>query len=414
MRVLRRTPALARAPIALLCSFLLPLAVGCGGDSPTKPSGGGGGSGGPLTFTTFQAASLVLGQPDFSSNSANAGAGSVNATGMAVPMGRIAAGADVLYVAESSNHRVLGFMPRPASNGPAAAFALGQPDLTTNAIGAGASGLTSPRSCFISEGRLLVADATNNRVLIWNSLPTTSGAPADVVVGQPDMNTTTFGASQTKMHMPQDVIVAGGRLIVADALNNRVLIWNTVPTSNGAPADVVVGQADFTSNTIGTSATRLNFPWSVLVVGTRLFVADSGNNRILVFNTIPTANNAAADYVIGQPDMTTGSYAGTSISSVNPRGLASDGVNLFVADAFGNRVLVFSPIPTATGALPSVVLGQTNFDLGASNDADQDGIDGGGITPRTFDGPEGVSVIGRQLFVTDSLNHRVLVFDSTS
>ena len=36
--------------------------------------------------------------------------------------------------------------------------------------------------------------------------------------------------------------------------------------------------------------------------GTRLFIADGGNDRVLVFNHIPTQNGAEADIVLGQPD----------------------------------------------------------------------------------------------------------------
>ena len=36
---------------------------------------------------------------------------------------------------------------------------------------------------------------------------------------------------------------AGGRLAMADTGNHRVLIWNTAPTQGGVPADVVLGQS---------------------------------------------------------------------------------------------------------------------------------------------------------------------------
>jgi WD40 repeat protein len=39
----------------------------------------------------------------------------------------------------------------------------------------------------------------------------------------------------------------GVRLFVTDLGYNRVLIWNSIPTQNNQPADVVVGQPDFTS-----------------------------------------------------------------------------------------------------------------------------------------------------------------------
>ena len=35
--------------------------------------------------------------------------------------------------------------------------------------------------------------------------------------------------------------------MVADTDNNRVLIWNSIPTTNGANADLVLGQDNFTT-----------------------------------------------------------------------------------------------------------------------------------------------------------------------
>ncbi len=50
------------------------------------------------------------------------------------------------------------------------------------------------------------------------------------------------------MRGPQGVWIQGSKLFVADTQNNRVLIWNTIPTQNNQPADVVLGQPDFTTS----------------------------------------------------------------------------------------------------------------------------------------------------------------------
>src|SRR5204863_4160435 len=52
---------------------------------------------------------------------------------------------------------------------------------------------------------------------------------------------------------------------------------------------------------IRCSAT-LNFPRFALSDGQRLFIADGGNNRVLVYNSIPTKHGARADVILGQPD----------------------------------------------------------------------------------------------------------------
>ena len=58
---------------------------------------------------------------------------------------------------------------------------------------------------------------------------------------------------------------------MADAGNHSVLIWNTPPTVNGAPADLVLGQAAFngsTSNRGGApAADTLNNPFGVWTDG---------------------------------------------------------------------------------------------------------------------------------------------------
>src|SRR5579859_3224535 len=81
--------------------------------------------------------------------------------------------------------------------------------------------------------------------------------------------------------------------------------------TSGIASTVAIGQKDFVSsqaNQGGTiTASSISSPSAVLVVGSKLLVADGGNNRVLVYNNIPTQNNQPADIVIGQQNMTTGS-----------------------------------------------------------------------------------------------------------
>jgi hypothetical protein len=69
---------------------------------------------------------------------------------------------------------------------------------------------------------------------------------------------------------------------VTDYLNHRVLIWSSVPTSNGQPADLVLGQTDMASAVNGTAANLLRYPYGAHSDGTRLVVADFYNNRVLL------------------------------------------------------------------------------------------------------------------------------------
>ena len=72
----------------------------------------------------------------------------------------------------------------------------------------------------------------------------------------------------------------GTHLLLADRYNNRVLVWNSLPTGNQEP-DLALGQPDLTSNNPGTGRDRLNWPGQVAVTSDgRVAVADTENHRI--------------------------------------------------------------------------------------------------------------------------------------
>ena len=80
--------------------------------------------------------------------------------------------------------------------------------------------------------------------------------------------------------------VSGGRLYVADKSNNRVLVWNSFPTVDFQPADHVLGQPDFVSNTIHGGqmdpSGGYNNVQGVLVVGTLVYTTEWNNCRAYV------------------------------------------------------------------------------------------------------------------------------------
>ncbi|MBI4924561.1 MAG: hypothetical protein HY843_01440, partial [Bdellovibrio sp.] len=132
-------------------------------------------------------------------------------------------------------------------------------------------------------------------------------------------------------------------LYVADIFNNRVLIWNTLSLSNGQAADVALGQTLFTTSTLnngGLSASSLYAPFSVFSDGTRLFVADENNNRVLIWNSIPTANKTAADSVFGQQNLTSNIAAIGAENLYNPEQVFITGNLFFIVDGRNSRVIV--------------------------------------------------------------------------
>lgn len=181
---------------------------------------------------------------------------------------------------------------RQYATGQAAVAVVGQTDFSANVPGANANQLGTPAGVAVAGDRLIVCDGslpftapTNNRVLIYNSLASAVlGTTADIVIGQADFGKTDPGLSQTALNRPVGISTDGVRLAIVDGGNNRVLIFSRIPGSNGASADVVVGQADFKSNPPATSATGLRGPNGVYLDGTRLLVADTENHRVLIFD----------------------------------------------------------------------------------------------------------------------------------
>jgi hypothetical protein len=244
---------------------------------------------------------------------------------------------------------------------------LGIPQISSNPLLAITNSQTfgAVNSAFSDGVRLFAVDTDSNRVLIWNSFPTADFQPADIVLGQSDMNTgivNANGLSASSLNAPRFAYVANGKLFVSDTGNHRILIWNTIPTTNNAAADVVVGQPDMFQNTFGVSEYMLCEPQNILISNGKLLVADS-NNRIVIWNSIPQTNGIAADVVLGQSTMLTNLSSVSSTGLTVPTDMKVDSLgHLFVVDSGSNRIMVWNCIPTVSGAAADAVIGQLNFD----------------------------------------------------
>jgi hypothetical protein len=220
-----------------------------------------------------------------------------------------------LWVSDTGHHRLLGWAQPPAADDAPADWVIGQPDFAhegRNAKGPpGAATLNVPTGiCPVEEG-LAVADAWNHRVLIWRHSPTAHNVPADLVLGQADVhgaepNRGAPGASARSLFWPYGVQWDGANLWVADTGNRRVLKWRGLPEKNGAPAELVLGQSGFEcrdENGGGTPTHRsMRWPHAITLWRGNLCVSDAGNNRILVWDGMPGSTNAPARWVLGQND----------------------------------------------------------------------------------------------------------------
>jgi hypothetical protein len=232
------------------------------------------------------------------------------------PRGACLAGARrSLWISDTGHHRVLGWADAPMHDDVPADWVIGQPGFGCegrNAKGApGAATLNVPTGiCAVGEG-LAVADAWNHRVLLWLRRPDADNVPADLVLGQVNFfsveaNRGAAVAAATSLFWPYNVHWAHDQLWVADTGNRRILMWQGLPSRHGQPADLVLGQADFDrrdeNGGAGPNASSMRWPHAIASWRGKLCVTDAGNNRILVWDCTPTRNNAASDHVLGQSD----------------------------------------------------------------------------------------------------------------
>lgn len=239
------------------------------------------------------------------------------------------------------------------------------------------SPLLAPRGIFMTSDTLIIADTGQNRVFLWNELPTTEYLEGAIVLGQDSVEQTQRNAggklSASSLLYPSGIWTDGNKLIVCDAWNHRVLIWHEMPTQNGQPADIVVGQPDFTSNEpnvkgIGNDPTAqsLNWPYGCYVHNGKLFIADTGNRRVLVFNEIPTTNYAKADEVIGKNSFTERDYENTDAIWPYSVKISSD-EEMIIADTQYYRALYWKDWKTAMTKKADIILGQNRFDDNGQN-----------------------------------------------
>lgn len=389
-----------------------------------------------LVFDTFQTAAVAIGQRDFAGGSANQG-GLPAADTFSTLYGGVAVAPDGrLFVGDYNNIRLLAFDALPATNGASAALVFGQPDFATVTYPWTPlrSNVAGPQQVSIAAGKMAVVDYDSNRVTIYNSIPTQSDALPDVVIGQDDFTTNRAACSASGLSHAESVLITpDGKLLVADSKNNRVLLWNAIPTVNGQAPDVVLGQNSLTTCVENdddqdgkaqdpTGRTFFN-PTGVWSDGRRLAVIDSQNNRVLLWNQLPTSNFQASDLVLGQSassgaaendddqDGTPGAPTARTLSTPY-LGISSNGEQLAVADQGNHRVLVWNAWPTANFQPADVVIGQGSFGSAVPNDDDEDGAQDPQPSARTLNGPDGLLFYRDKLIVTDGFNARLLVFSS--
>ncbi len=248
---------------------------------------------------------------------------------------------------------------------------------TLTFTGAPGNPLLAPRGVMLHGNLLVVTDTAQNRVFIWKNFSGEETQEPDVVLGQ--INQTDTGrnahseAGPGTFHYPSGIWTDGKRLIVADAWNHRVLIWHNLPTQNGQPADTVLGQPDgqgHEPNAKGIAAPpdarTLYWPYGVWSMDGQLWIADTGNRRVLYFDKIPTNHFSPATAVIGQENFISKDYETNNAVWPYSVKVHADG-RMAISDTQCYRVLLWKDYRKAAAQQADLLLGQPDLQSNGQN-----------------------------------------------
>ena len=205
------------------------------------------------------------------------------------------------FIADMNNNRVLVHNLNSNDTFPDRIpdYVLGQSNFYTNTAATTQSGMSSPVGLAYDaiNNRLFVSQQGNHRVMVFDVATITNGMNASYVLGQPDFTSSSSAVTQAGMYEPNGMAYdsTNSRLFVANRSGHRVTVYDVATITDGENAINVLGQANFTSNSIATTATGMNFPGGAVYdsTGSRLFVSDYSNSRILVFNRKNSSRLAA-------------------------------------------------------------------------------------------------------------------------
>lgn len=204
------------------------------------------------------------------------------------------------------------------------------------------------------------------------------------IAGSGKAGTTDANGAVAAFNYPIGVTTDGTNLFVADTFNNTI---RKIIIATGAVTTVAGAATSGTADGTGTAA-RFYYPYGITTDGKNLYVSDYGNHMI---RRIDIASGVV-DTLAGAATSGSSNGTGAAASFKNPRGITTDGTNVFVADS-GNRTI--RKIVIATKVVTTLA------GSAASGTVDAVG------TAASFNNPEGLTTDGSDLYLTDSANHNI-------
>ena len=338
-------------------------------------------------------ASVVIGQANFTSTAQGTGKAQLGS-----PQFIAVDNSGNLWVSDYANGWVTEYTP-PFTIGESASLEIGAASFSSPGCATGNTLCEPSGIAFDAGGDLWAGDTQNGSVREYKA-PLSLGEGSSVLLGGYYLGSTPTRTSFGPTGLAFD---QSGDLWIADGAANRVLEF-TQPFTTHEAASLVIGQANFTTNSNRLNQSRLSSPNALAFDHSgNLWVADSYDNRVLEFKA-PFSDGESASIAIGQPNLLSVTQNTTQSTLNQPDGVAFDSYgNLWVADTGNNRIAEFVP-PFSTGMNASVVIGQNSYLFS-----------GAGADQSSLYGPDSVAAgSGGNLWVADTANVRVLLFVNPS
>ena len=192
-----------------------------------------------------------------------------------------------------------------------------------------------------------------------------------------------------RFFIPEGITTDGENLYVSDTHNHSI---RKIELDSGVVTTFagLSGAPGFLDST-GTKA-RFSYPKGITTDGRNLYLVDFGNHRVRKI----TLNGGVVTTLAGGETEEAGSLSTSQgeLASFNyPTGITTDGRNLYIVDTFNRTIRKTS----VAGSVVSTIAGKTELEGSA---------DGIGAEAR-FKDPVGITSDGSSLYVTDSANQTV-------
>lgn len=261
-------------------------------------------------------------------------------------------------------------------------------DLTTAQVsvfgssgsGAGNDSFSSPKGIEDNgAGHLYICDSGNNRI----KKMTTGGSYVNEVGSS--------GTGNSQFNSPCGIALQSSLLYIADRDNHRIMIRNS-----GDLTYVGKFGKDDATGASGSGDGEFIQPYGVAVDANYIFVTDKDNDRIQVFNLASPYAKVGEFGKLNSSGLTAG--VGDVGAVIKPTGICISGAKVFVSDSSNSRIQIFQAVP------PFSYVGKT-------------GSNGTGNGQFTLNGAYGITITGSKIYVIDKAFNsnagRIMAFNNS-